>query len=265
MYILLRVKIMFVEQRREKILNLLSENYIVTVAELADKFGVSLATIRTDLNRLDQEGKITRTHGGAVLKQEKVSRNVDHSYQIRATLNIEEKHQIAENAIKYLKDGQCIFFDASSTCYELAKVLFESSLRITCITNGLEAAILLKENPRITVLIVGGMVRGSSNAVEGLMGIDMLKNFNIDIFFLGSSGISLINGITDFNIYEMELKQRVIEMTDKVIALMDYTKFDTSSNIRLVNLEDVDLIITNKALPQAAAKKYQKVCNLIMV
>lgn len=247
---------MFAEERRNQILNLLSKQNSVTVNNLANHFDVSSATIRTDLNFLADNNKVQRTHGGAVSINTSESINENTSYQVRKELNIEEKGLIASKAILEIKNDMCIALDASSTCYELAKLISESNLRITVVTNGLRTASILKENLKLNVIVIGGIIKGESNAIEGLLGSEILDKVHIDIFFFSSSGISLDLGFTDFNLQEIELKKLIINKAAKNIALIDFTKFNKKSISQFASFNDIDHIISDTSLSPDTIQRY---------
>src|SRR5689334_2193953 len=110
---------MFADQRRNIILEILTEKGTVTVNELTSLLNISAATIRSDLNQMEKQGMLIRTHGGAMVKGEE-SDAVDKKYEIREKKFREEKHQIGYAAFKHVQEGQCILLDASTTCFELA-------------------------------------------------------------------------------------------------------------------------------------------------
>lgn len=223
---------------------------------MADYLEFSPATIRTDLNYLDEKGLLIRTHGGATEIQEVSVSPLEENFIDRERLNPEEKRQIAEKAFEYIDDNQSIIIDASSTCYELAKLINESSLRLIIITNGLNVANLLKGNANLTTIIIGGVVKGNSNAIEGILGEDILDKINIDTAFVSSHAFSLDKGMMDFNLYEVELKKKMIEKSQRRIGLVDYTKLDKNSIASFAQFEDIDLLITDNEADQKIVDNY---------
>lgn len=243
---------MFVSERRSVILNLLEENKRITVKALSSEIGVSEATLRSDLNKLEQDGLLTRTHGGAVLKDEK---NKDMSFSTRSKRNINEKVKIAEQAIHTIKDQQCILLDGSSTVLELARYISKQSLKLTVVTSGLQTAIELKENPNITVILIGGVVSKGSSAVEGTLGLDLLDQVYIDTMYTSANGFTIENGLTDFNLYEVSLKREMSKRANKIIALVDSSKIGVTSSSIFAQVDEIDLLITDKSLSEETTKK----------
>jgi DeoR/GlpR family transcriptional regulator of sugar metabolism len=234
---------MYADERRENIYTYIKSHKRATVKQLSNYLSVTEATVRSDLRRLESENKLIRTHGGA-----KVNENIESklNFSYRLTQRHDEKHHISQSAINKIQPQQCIMIDASSTTYELAKLLAETSMELTIITNGLENAVLLKENPHLTVLIVGGFVSQDSNAITGNIDSQILEMYHIDYFFLSANGLTLQNGLTDFSLPEVQLKKQMVQESDKVIALIDHSKFDVSSTLSFAKLNDIDEVITNK-------------------
>ena len=246
---------MYTNQRREKILALLQERGSVSVNDLTELLSVSKATIRSDLNYLNDNNMLIRTHGGATRSKEDETLKIDKNYDIRKQKNIEKKAEIAKKAFPLIENGECIVLDASSTCYELAKLISQSDLRITVLTNGLRTASLLKENLNLTVVLIGGVVKGSSNAVEGVLGIEILKKVNIDI--------SATEGLSDFNLYEVELKRRMVELASQTIALIDSTKFEKKSIATFANLPQLTALITDDGILSEVKEHYSSVVTFL--
>lgn len=140
--------------------------------------------------------------------------------------------------------------DASTTVLELAVSLKETEKKLTIINNGLRTAIELKENPNISVIMIGGIARKGSMGLEGLIGIDILNKINIDVMFTSASGFTINEGLTDFNVYEVELKNEMGQHADKVIALLDHTKIGISSISSFASVDQLDTIITDRVVSE---------------
>lgn len=242
---------MFADQRRNKILELVTEKSTVTVNELTDLLQTSAATIRSDLNHLEKQGLLIRTHGGAMKKEEEAEDDlIDKKYENREKKFRTEKQRIGKSAMKYIHPGQCILLDASTTCFELAQYLKDEKIKLTVVTSGIATAAMLKENPYLTVIIVGGIVRNSSNSVEGLLGEELLRKINVDILFTSAHGFNIKEGLSDFSYYEVELKRTMVSVSRKVIALLDHSKWNKSSIATFARPDEVDLFITDKNVPK---------------
>lgn len=250
---------MFVTERRKLIVNLLKENKRVTVKDLATQLRVSEATLRSDLNQLEMEGLLKRTHGGGVLNEEfkNISTN-ENNFYIREKKNKNEKIKIAEEAIKTIDSKQCILLDGSSTVLELAKILKTLPIQLTVLTSGLQTALELKDNPQITVILIGGVVTKGSNTIEGTMGLSILRHINIDTMYTSANGFTITSGLTDFNLYEVALKQEMIKRANKVIGLIDSTKIGVTSSAVFATIDDIDCIITDKQIETEVTTEIMK-------
>lgn len=234
---------MYADERREHIYTYIKSHKRATVKQLSDYLSVTEATVRSDLRRLESENKLIRTHGGAKIT-DNLGSNLNFSY--RLTQKHSEKHKISRHALKKIQPQQCIMIDASSTTYELAKLLTETTMELTIITNGLENAVLLKENPHLTVLVVGGFVSQDSNAITGNIDSQILEMYHIDYFFLSANGFTLENGLTDFSLPEVQLKKQMVKESENVIALIDKSKFDISSTLSFAKTSDITEVITDE-------------------
>ncbi|QHZ49190.1 DeoR/GlpR transcriptional regulator [Bacillus sp. NSP9.1] len=238
---------MFAAERRNLILEHLMENNRITVKSLSKSLKVSEATLRTDLKVMEKEGLLTRTHGGAVLNKES---SQDNSFSERAKKNTEYKIAIARKAAEFIAYKDCVVLDASTTALELARILKHTDVKMTVVTNGISAALELKENPDINVILIGGMLRRGSMALEGLLGVNTLEKINVDKIFTSASGFTIEDGLTDFNVYEVELKKALIKKASKVIALLDHTKMGDSSIASFAATDQIDCIITDMNTPE---------------
>lgn len=233
---------MFVEERRQQVLDLINENKRITIQELVAKINVSDATLRNDLAKMEKDNLLKRTHGGAIsldyLEQEL-------NLSTRESTNKNEKFSIAMKALEFIQDDQCIMLDASSTALELAKLLTKTKKRLTIVTNGINTALELNHNSDLTVILLGGILQKSSPILEGSLGIDLLTKINIDTFFVSANGFTIANGMQDFSVYEVELKKYMIKHAAKVVGLLDYSKFGKNSIATFASTTDIDIIITD--------------------
>ncbi|MBB6451393.1 DeoR/GlpR family transcriptional regulator of sugar metabolism [Geomicrobium halophilum] len=238
---------LFVTERRRKIMEFLNKNHRVTVNQLAEDISVSKVTLRSDLKEMEANGLLRRTHGGALLPEQEHFEDV--KFSTREQKNRDEKTKIANQAMNWIDtDGLCICLDASSTCLELAKLLKSSDLRLTVVTSGIYTAMELSDNPNLTVVLLGGVVRHESSSLEGLLGSHILEQINIDMMFTSASGFTTGTGLTDFNIYEVELKKRMVAKSTKVIALIDHTKIGKHSIASFASIQDLTAVITDGTL-----------------
>ena len=246
---------MYPEERHRKILDILSHKKNISVKELSQELNVSLVTIRSDLAILANKNLVNRSHGGARIVD---SSNIfpQSSYNFRSKKNYDLKEEIAKKAISFINPNECIVIDASSTAYELSKLINLANFRLTVITNGLMTAELLKDNPNITTILIGGVLKGKSNAIESTLGADILSKMNINTLFTSAQSFNLIDGLSDFNLYEGELKKLMVKQVDQVIALVDSTKLETTSVSTFLKAEEIDVFITDSKIEPDILERY---------
>jgi len=237
---------MFLIERRKKILEFLSSHGKATVKELSSFSGVTEVTLRNDLKTMEEEGLIKRFHGGAIISEQVDPENF---FSVREQKNQNQKSAIAKKAAELVTNGQCILLDGSSTIREFAKLLKTMPVRLTVITNGIYTALELRDNPLITVILLGGVIRVGSTALEGTLGTNILNQLKIDIMFTSASGFTIKDGLMDFNVYEVDLKKRMVESSAKLVTLMDSSKFDTSSLASFAATDQMDTLITDDSAP----------------
>ncbi len=244
-------------ERHNKILKLLADNVHVTTNELSELLQVSAATIRSDLNKLEKARLIHKTHGGATLLSSTIQapQNI-YPFNEREEKNSREKEAISNMALKHIKEGQCIILDASSTALAVARKLDRFS-RLTVVTNGVYTMFALKDMPNITVIFIGGIVTKNSGSTEGLLGCELLNHINADTSFVSAHGFTLKEGLTDFNIYEAELKKQMLLHSRNCIALLDYTKLEHTSIASFCPSKNIDLLITNEQMDSQLLSQYK--------
>ena len=233
---------MLPRERLEIIKQIAIKEKKVYVSKLSEKFNVTEETIRRDLEKLELEGIVTRSYGGAILNVEKT--NEDIPFYKRSKTNIENKQYIANKAMDFIKEGSTIIADCSSTVLEVLK-LIKNRNDITVITNSVEVLQELNQS-ELNIISTGGAVKQRSLSLQGPITKNTIKKYNVDIAFISCKGIDIEKGILDSNEAEAEIKRIMIEQANKVILLVDHTKFDKTSFVKLFNFENVDYIITDE-------------------
>ncbi len=244
-----------ISYRHEKILNsFLCKDY-VSVTELSHLLNVTEVTIRMDLNKLSNAGKVARIHGGAKLVEERIKQ--EYSFQVRKNLNSSLKIKIGEKAATYITSLDSILFDASTTVLMLANELkkYEHLKDITIIPTGIWTAIELMKCNYVNVLLPGGYIRPTTGSIMGLPVSDFIKGLNIQKAFLGAWGISAENGLTDTHLTEIELKKFIVSRVSEVIVLVDGSKFSQSGLSAYAEIIQVSKIITDSSAPEEEIKK----------
>lgn len=253
-------KNLMADERRSLLIEYLTKHQRATVKELSLELQVSEATLRTDLNLLEEEGILRRIHGGAVLvaQQQAVPAGSSFSFSAREKKNTGEKAAIGQKAMDFLQEGQCIMIDASTTALELAKSLKRTQIKLTVITSGIYTALELKDNPYLHVILIGGVLRMGSGAIEGTLGAGILGEVRADLLFTSPAGFKSDSGLMDFNVYEVELKRRMVESADRVVALIDSTKFNVGSIASYAQSGKIHDVITDTGAPPEIIRQLEE-------
>jgi len=233
-------------ERHRSILNILQTEGSVSVTDLSGRLNVSEVTVRKDLTVLEHQNKLYRTHGRAIPISPYIA---DMHINEKAKHAIPEKVSIGKYAASMVKEGECILMASGTTVLSAAKEM-ENLRNITVVTASVSVASILSQNKSIDVVQLGGIVRESSVSVVGSFAEDMLQYFNASKLFLGSEGVDMELGVTTTNMMESNLNRMMIDKSQKVILLVDSTKFGKRAFSKVCNLSQVDQVITDDKLPQ---------------
>jgi DeoR family fructose operon transcriptional repressor len=241
-------------QRRERIQEYLTLHKIAPSADLSSLLGVSEATVRRDLEWMENEGILYRTHGGAILSQHL---QFEPEYTQRAKRQVEEKREIGRLAASLIEDGDIVFINSGTTTTHLIRQI-RSSSNITVVTNNLSAAIEVGES-NLELIIIGGVFQPKSNSVAGRFSIDNLNQIYADKAFIGVDGITIRHGYTVPSNDEAEVIRLMIERTNGPINVVaDNTKWGTVSNFEIAQINEIPLLITDGQLGQIAREALSK-------
>ena len=243
---------MLAVERRNRILESLKVNQAITVSELCVLLEASEATIRRDLTLLETEGKLERTHGGALVNETRL--NTEDLISQKETLLRDEKAYIAHKAFETLADGDSIILDGGTTTYELAKLIGKSNLKLTVISNSTIVFKELNMNPNLDLIIVGGKVRTNTLAAVGPIAQESFKRFNVEKVFLGTNGVSIDAGLTTTDLDEAMIKSSMIQCAKTRILLADHSKFNKVYLNTFASLSMIDMIITDSETDQVSLK-----------
>ncbi len=252
---------MFAHERYEIIINLLHKKKVVKVVELAERFNVSIETVRRDLEYLEKQGELERIYGGAALVKKT---GVEVNYPSREARNQAEKREIGKKAAELIRDGDTVIFDLGTTTLEVARNL-RGKNNLTVLTNSIKIAIELSNLQEINVFMLGGQIRKEELATSGFLTKYCLKQFNVDKTFIGVGGITVEDGITDYNIQEAEARRIMIEAAKQVIAVCDHTKFGEKAFINVYELDRIDTIVTDCKVPSELINDFEKTGTNIIV
>ncbi len=229
---------LFFNERYDQIIKILKERNGATVLYLANHLHVSQPTIRRDLTLLERDGIIKRTFGGAVISDTKTS---EISLLVRESEQNKEKDILAQMALKYISDESVLFLDASSTVSRIIKYLPKFS-NLTVITNSPKNSLKLAEL-HIKSFCTGGLMLENSIAYVGRLAESFITNFNADVFFLSSRGITEDGEITDSSLDETLIRKIMMKQSKKKIMLCTNNKIGQKYPYNLCNVDDVDEII----------------------
>ena len=231
------------EERRRRILEMLSQAESITVSDLVERLGVSRVTARADLDSLGAEGALVRSHGGALKPLDPRS---DYPLQLKETLHHAEKVRIAAAAAKLIHDGDTVAFDSGTTTCEIAKQIKKMDLpSLTVITNALNIANELSGLEWVSLIMTGGILRHKSGSFTGPHAHETLRNLNADHLFLGADAIDVEAGLTTPDILGAQVALRMIELAREVTAVVDASKFGRHSLTLSGKIEDLDRVITD--------------------
>lgn len=236
---------LLIGERHQLILEILSRDGRVLVSELSDSLGISPITIRKDLDHLEAQRLLQRTHGGALPSNG--STLVDPSVKEKEQHQTEEKRRIAAAAVALVKEGQCILLDSGTTVMAIARALRKFS-NLTIVTNAANIAAELSDTG-FEIILTGGTLRKNSLSLVGPLAEDVLKQIRADILFLGVDGFDPKVGVTTPNVLESRVNRAMVNASRKVVAVCDSTKFGRSSMALIVPPTAIHTVITdNQAL-----------------
>ncbi len=238
----------FAHERRDSIARLVQEQRRARVSDLADRFAVSAVTVRKDLLVLQGEGRLVRTHGGAIATGERPTEGL---FDMRERLQAAEKTLIGAAAANLVVDGESIALDASTTALSLARQLKARKGwdRLTVITNGLRIALELAGSPGITVVMPGGTVRSEAMSLVGGLGNAAFGQINVQKAFVGAVGFTIGSGLSDATEEEALTKRSFVAVAREVIAIVDHTKWGRVAFATFCPTDRISAVVTGGDAP----------------
>jgi len=232
------------EERFQQILEILSSQGSVRIADLAKRLNISEMSIRRDLILLEKKGYLWRTHGGAI-------NTWGRNYEPPLFLNLppkelkkEEKKGIAKAAADLVQTGDFIALDIGTTALEIAKMLTLKQ-DITVVTPNFQAANVLVNSPKIRVITTGGILRPGELSMIGELAESVFDKYFVDKFFIGAACIDVNYGITNFNLDEARLKRAMMESAKSTILVADSSKFRKRAFVKICSLKEINLVISD--------------------
>ncbi len=240
--------------RRQRITEWIEEEGSARVRELAQAFEVTEATIRQDLERLEEAGHITREHGGAFLNS-MPSQVASHSLQHQ--VEMDRKQKIGKLAASLVEDNETLILDAGTTTTEISDRLTDHT-GLTVITNALNIALTLGSIPGFSVHMPGGEFKPPTLSLTGDKSVEYFRDILAGKLFLATAGVDVKLGLTYPSFADLQLKQAMIRAAQHVYLVADATKINKPSLTRLGDLELVQTLITDDGISDVEAKQFEK-------
>lgn len=244
---------MYAEERQAAIVTRARAEGRVEVASMAESLGVTTETVRRDLTALERAGVLRRVHGGAIPVERL---GFEPPLATRDSVMTVEKERIAKAALAELPDDGSILLDAGSTTHRLAEAI-PVDRELTVIVNSPPLATLLASRPNISVIMLGGRVRGRTLATVDDWALAPLANLHVDVAFMATNGISVERGLTTPDPAEASMKRTMIASARRTVLLADHTKVGNDYLARFGSLDDVDLFISDSGLDRGAAEELE--------
>jgi len=231
--------------RHTQLLDEVRQRGPLSIEALAERFGVTLQTVRRDVQRLAEAGLLSRFHGGVRLPG---STTENIAYRQRQAMRSDAKTGIARAIAQRVPNGCSLILNIGTTIEAVAhELLGHRGLRV--ITNNLHIAAMLSTNPDCEVIVAGGLVRGADQGIVGEATVDFMRQFKVDIGLIGISGIEADGTLRDFDYREVKVARTIIEQSREVWLAADHSKFNRPAMVELARLDEIDVVFTDEAPP----------------
>ena len=233
-----------INERKQEIMSVLSDRKSISLKDLGNTLHYSQATLRRDVSTLASEGLLQRTHG-MIHWIDSVPNKVLPARD-RGLLNLHSKRMIAQKAAELVQDGATIILDSGTTTCELARVLLPRSINV--VTNSLEIALIMAQSSS-QIISCGGLLQPKQLCFLGPDAEHFFESIEVDVLFLGTTGVRGTNGLTTSSPLQYNIKQAMINAAKKKVALFDLSKLDTACLFVFSDFSNIDTIITQQPLP----------------
>ena len=248
-------------ERHRAIVQLVNSKGSIRVKELSQLFDVTEETVRRDLDTLEAEGKILRSHGGAVRMEEEQG---EVPYFQRESQNVTEKEIIAQEAIRHIDAGDHIVLDASTTAWHVAMAL--PNIPVTVLTNSLKVSLELASRDKVEVISSGGILRASSLSYVGPLAEETIGQFHVNKAFLSCKGLHTEYGISESNALQALVKRKMMDISDTIYVLADHSKIETRDLTSIAPLAEIDVLVTDSLAAPSFVEGVRKMnINVIQV
>src|SRR3954471_1276181 len=247
----------FAEERQDTIARIVEGYGRARVTDLAAQFGVSGVTIRKDLAALEMQGRVVRTHGGAMAAGRARS---ERAFDVRERLQSDEKEAIGQAAAAMVVDGEAIALDASTTALAMARRIRARSdwLNLTVITNGLRIAEELAGDRGISVAMPAGFLRWEAMSLVGPLGEGLFEKVNIQTAFVGAAGFSIEAGLSDATEEEAQIKRLMVAAATEIVAVVDHTKWQRAAFATFCPTGRISSVVSDASAPAAMASELRE-------
>ena len=244
---------MFANERQDKIYDMIQNNGAVTTAGLVNFFAVSIETIRRDLLAMEQDGRLTRVHGGAVAKtaMKPFKKLEERNNEFR-----EQKYELSLKAAEFISEGDIIGIDSGSTAIFFAEVLKERFSKLTIVTHSMDIFEMLSDYKDFSVILCGGHYLREENAFYGELTLGMLNSLHIQKAFIFPSAVSFEYGISDYQKDLYQIQKQFMKLSNEIYILADSSKFEKTALLKLSNMNPEYIYITDSSLQNEIVKLY---------
>lgn len=237
--------------RRARMLRAITDREFVRVADLAEAFGISDVTVRTDLASLERTHGVRRVRGGVMAPPKDVTRT-ERSFEEQAVEHAAEKQAIAEHVAGLVTSGTSVLLDVGTTTAAVARALVARTEldEVTVITNGLNIALELEAAAgRFAIVVTGGTLRRLQHSLVDPLGTELLSQLHADLAVVGCNGVDAEHGVTNINLPEAEIKKVMVGAADRTVVVADGSKLGRVHLGRVATLHDVDTVVTGASAP----------------
>ena len=236
--------------RQSEIVEIARADGRVVVEELAQRFDVTLQTIRRDLTELADSGLLDRVHGGAVPRMGVANLGYDE----RRYMNEAAKAAIAKACAAAIPNNCSIIINLGTTTEAVARELLQHS-NITVITNNMNVANILVANPSCDIMVAGGAFRRSDGGLVGELTTQFFEQFKVDYAIIGSSALDGDGDLLDFDLAEVRVSKTIIRQARRVFLVCDHSKLGRSAPARLASLSEISEVFTDRPFPKDLAQR----------
>lgn len=250
-----------IDERRQKILEILGRDGQVAVARLSQELGTSVVTIRNDLAALEQNGYLERTYGGAV---QSANNYYCRDFRFRTQQNLPHKKDIAAGVAGLVRDGETLLINSGTTTYYIAMELKQKK-NLNIVTNSLMVAVELSDVPSFRVFLLGGNINARYSFTYGMSALLELQKYKADKAILSMDGISIDHGLTTYHAEEAEIDKAMIDRARQVIIAADLSKYGHESFFRVCPLSETYTWVTNAGASESNYEKIRSAGNTVIV